>query len=127
MITTATETSAGRSRRVKSSLGELRLTSGQAEPLGVASHPRLSPYLELCCLQVSANASYEHTEKDVELFTGMRVPAKTQQRLGHRQTFALPQTEQALAELSAAGGKIRIRTPLGEEWRWLDLQRSALA
>lgn len=41
----------------------------QAEQLGVASHTRLSPYLELCCLRVSANASYAHTEKDVEMFT----------------------------------------------------------
>lgn len=88
--------------------------------MGVAAHTRLSPYLELCCLRVSANVSYEHTEKDVELFTGMRVPAKTQQRLVHRQTFELPQAEQPIEELSADGGKIRIRTPQGEECRWLD-------
>lgn len=69
---------------------------------------------------MSANVSYEHTEKDVELFTGMRVPAKTQQRLVHRQTFELPQAEQPIEELSADGGKIRIRTPQGEECRWLD-------
>lgn len=69
---------------------------------------------------MSANVSYEHTEKDVELFTGMRVPAKTQQRLVHRQTFELPQAEQRIEELSADGGKIRIRTPLKEECRWLD-------
>ncbi len=72
--------------RLKVSAGELSLTSGQAQQLGVAAHTRLSPYLELCCLRVSANVSYEHTEKDVELFTGMRVPAKTQQRSCHRQT-----------------------------------------
>lgn len=98
----------------------MSLTSGQAEQLGVVSHTRLSPYLELCCLRVSANVSYEHTEKDVELLTGIRVSAKTQQRLVHRQTFACPQSEEPLKELSADGGKIRIRTPLGEECRWLD-------
>jgi hypothetical protein len=54
------------------------------------------------------------------MFTGIRVPAKTQQRLVHRQTFVLPQAEQEIKELSADGGKIRIRTPLGEECRWLD-------
>ncbi len=32
----------------------------------------------------------------------------------------LPQTGQAIEELSADGGKIRIRTPVGEECRWLD-------
>ena len=74
----------------------------------------------MCCLRVSANVSDKHTEKDVELFTGIRVPAKTQQRLVQRQTFEWPETEQAMAELSADGGKIRIRTPLGEDCRWLD-------
>ncbi len=74
----------------------------------------------MCCLRVSANVSYEHTEKDVELFTGMRVPAKTQQRLVHRQTFGLPSSEQPIQEVSADGGKIRIRTSLGQECRWLD-------
>jgi hypothetical protein len=74
----------------------------------------------MCCLRVSANSSYEHTEADVTMFTGIRVPAKTQQRLVHRQTFELPQAEQEINELSADGGKIRIRTPVGEECRWLD-------
>lgn len=74
----------------------------------------------MCCLRVSANVSYEHTEKDIELFTGIRVPAKTQQRLVHRQTFELPTSEQPIQELSADGGKIRIRTPVGETCRWLD-------
>lgn len=74
----------------------------------------------MCCLRVSANVSYQHTEADIELFTGIRVPAKTQQRLVHRQTFELPQAEQPIAELSADGGKIRVRTPVGEECRWLD-------
>ncbi len=96
------------------------MTSRQAQQLGVASHTRLSPYLEMCCLRVSANVSYEHTQKDIELFTGIRVSAKTQQRLVQRQIFAWPQTEQPIEELSADGGKIRIRTPLGQACRWLD-------
>jgi len=74
----------------------------------------------MCCLRVSANVSYEHTAEDVEVFTGIRVPAKTQQRLMHRQQFELPQAPQTIEELSADGGKIRVRTPVGEECRWLD-------
>lgn len=38
----------------------------------------------------------------------------------HRQTFQLPLAKQPIEELSADDGKIRIRTPLGEECRWLD-------
>ena len=74
----------------------------------------------MCCLRVSANLSYEHSEEDVELFTGIRVPAKTQQRLVHRQTFELPESTQPIEELSADGGKIRGRTSVGQESRWLD-------
>lgn len=78
----------------------------------------------MCCLRdpegTPANVSYQVTQADVELFTGIRVAAKTQQRLVHRQTFELPQAEQAIEELSADGGKIRLRTPLGEACRWLD-------
>lgn len=36
--------------------------------------------LERCCLRVSANVSYQHTAEDIELFTGIRVSAKTQHR-----------------------------------------------
>lgn len=82
------------------------------------SHTQLSPALERCCLRVSANVSYQHAADDVELFTGMRVAATTQQRLVHRQPFALPYLEQPVEELSVDGGKIRLRTPLGQPCIW---------
>lgn len=49
--------------------------------------------LERCCLRVSANVSYQRTAEDIELFTGMRVSAKTQQRLVQRQSFETPPLE----------------------------------
>jgi len=58
---------------------------------------------------VSANVSYQHAEEDVELFTGIQVAAKTQQRLVHRQTL-MPEVKQFVEELSVDGG---IRTPKG--------------
>jgi len=61
--------------------------------------------------------------EDVELFTGIQVAAKTQQRLVHRQTFEMPEVKQFVEELSVDGGKIRIRTPKGT----LHLARGALA
>lgn len=108
----------GYRRRLKSLLGELPLTHHQAERLGVEAHTQLSPALELCCLRVSANVSYQQAAEDVELFTGVRVSATTQQRLVHRQTFPRPELEQPVAELSVDGGKIRLRTPLGEPCIW---------
>lgn len=69
--------------------------------------------------------SYEQAEQDVTYLTGVRVPAKTQQRLVHRQRFALPAIEQSIEELCVDGGKVRLRTPLGEACFWRDYKAVA--
>ena len=56
---------------------------------------------------MSANVSYEQAERDVDYLTGIRIPAKTQQRLVHRQTFLLPTVAEPLQELCVDGGKVR--------------------
>lgn len=66
-------------------------------------------------MRLSATVSYEQAERDIAYLTGIRVPAKTQQRLVHRQSFELPNVERPIAEVSVDGGKVRLRTPLGEE------------
>lgn len=76
--------------------------------------------MEKCCLIVSANVSYQNAAIDVKVLTGIEVSAKTQQRLVHRQKFQLPQSQQEIQELSVDGGKIRLRTPLGEPCIWRD-------
>ncbi len=86
---------------------------------------QLSPHLANCCLRLSATVSYEQAERDIAYLTGIRVPAKTQQRLVHRQTFELPEIEQAIAQLSVDGGKVRLRTPVGEECEWKDYKAIA--
>jgi len=50
----------------------------------------------------------------------MEVSRGTQQRLVHRQTFELPVVEGTAEEMSIDGGKVRLRTPLGEICRWQD-------
>lgn len=110
---------------MKSTLGALAITSKQAEKLEVLPHRQLSPHLENCCLRLSATVSYEQAEQDLAYLTGIRVPAKTQQRIVHRQTFDLPDVEQAIEELSVDGGKVRVRTPLGEECEWKDYKAIA--
>jgi hypothetical protein len=72
----------------------------------------------VCCLRVSANVSYQHAAEDVEMFTGIRISAATQQRLVHRHPLTPPQLEQPVKELSVDGGKIRLRTPLGQPCVW---------
>lgn len=93
----------------------------------MAAHRQLSPHLENCCLRVSANVSYAQASQDVAYLTGIRVPAKTQQRLVHQQHFAQPQADEALSELSVDGGKVRIRTPTGELCQWKDYKAIASA
>lgn len=96
------------------------MTTRQAEKLAIPPYRQLSPHLENCCLRLSANVSYEQAEHDVAYLTGIRVPAKTQQRLVHRQTFVLPSETEPIEELCVDGGKIRLRTPLGEACEWRD-------
>lgn len=88
---------------------------------------QLSPYLESCCVRASATVSYENAALDVEYYTGIHVPAKTQQRLVHRQEFMLPSVTAEVEELSVDGGKVRLRTPEGQECIAARLQGGAPA
>jgi hypothetical protein len=101
-------------------LGEITITEKQAKAVEVKARTQLSPYLEKCCLLVSANASYERTAQDIPVLTGMKVSRGSQQRLVHRQRFELPLVEGKVEEMSIDGGKVRIRTPEGEICRWQD-------
>lgn len=102
------------------------ITSKQTQQLGVASSNQLSPYLEICCLRVSANVSYEHAAADIEYFTGIQVSRSSQQRLVHRQNFGLPTPEDKVEELSVDGGNIRVRTTEGEICAWLGYKAISL-
>jgi hypothetical protein len=92
----------------------------QAEKLAVKAYSHWSPYLEKCCLLLSANESYARAAEDLEVLTGIAVSHSTQQRLVHRQTFDLPQGVATVEEMSIDGGKVRLRTPQGEPSEWRD-------
>ena len=94
------------------------ITSNQANKLEVKSHSQISPYLEACCLRISASVSYERTTEEIKYLTVIEISKSAQQRLIHRQEFELPQTESFVAELSVDGGNIRVRTPEGEPSSW---------
>lgn len=84
------------------------------------SRSKWSPYLEKCCLLLSANESYQRAEEDIEILTGIKVPHSTQQRMVHRQEFELPEIELETEEISIDGGKVRLRTPQGQACQWRD-------
>ena len=72
---------------------------------------------------VSANVSYQRSAEDIPVLTGMEISRGSQHRLVHRQDFELPvvgDEESQIEEISIDGGKVRIRTPLGEICRWQD-------
>lgn len=96
------------------------MSEKQAQILNLKAYSRWSPYLEQCCLLVSANASYERAAEDIAVLTGMKVSHSTQQRLVHRQTFESPQVERAVAEVSVDGGKVRLRTLQEQPSEWRD-------
>lgn len=94
------------------------ITNQQAERLQLKAGSQISPMLERWCLRVSANVSYQRTAEDIELFTGMRVSAKTQQRLVQRQSFETPLLEEPVEAVSIDGGTVRLVVEPGEEPRW---------
>lgn len=96
------------------------MSEKQAQILEVKAYTRWSPYLEQCCLLVSANESYERAAEDIEVLTGVKVSHSTQQRLVHRQIFELPQVEETVEEMSIDGGKVRLRTLQGQPSEWRD-------
>ncbi|NEO03266.1 MAG: hypothetical protein F6K50_50530 [Moorea sp. SIO3I7] len=57
---------------------------------------------------------------DIKVLTRMSVSHSTQQRLVHRQDFELPELEQTVEEMSVDGGKVRLRTAIGERSQWRD-------
>lgn len=102
------------------------MTEQQAQRLDIKAYTRWSPYLERCCLLVSANESYDCTADDIKVLIGVAVSHSTQQRLVHRQTFDNPQVETPVDEMSLDGGKVRLRTPRGQRCAWQDYKAVTL-
>jgi hypothetical protein len=69
-----------------------------------------------------ANESFENAEKDIEIMTGMKVSHSSQQRLVQRYEFAETEAKETVDSLSIDGGKVSLRTDLGEPSEWRDYQ-----
>ena len=77
--------------------------------------------MEKCCVLISANESYQMAEKDLEIFTGVKVSHSTLQRLVKRQEFDLPTSKQGVQEITLDGAKVRLRNDIkGEGCYWKD-------
>lgn len=102
------------------------MTEKQAEQLQVKPHGQISEYLEKCCLLVSSNNFYRRTAEDLARLTGMKISHSTQQRLVHRQPFSAIEGNEPIDTISIDGGKVRIRTPKGEQSAWNDYKAVTL-
>lgn len=99
-------------------LGELWLGPKQAKALCVKPRVKHSPYLEQCCLRMCAKAAYQQAETDVALLTGLRVSAKTQERMVKRAELPSPVSDEPVTEMALDGGMVRVRTPKGAPSQW---------
>jgi len=111
-------TASGRKRTIKSCVGEITLSSKQAQKLGVNKGSRLSPHLEKCCLLLVGNESFANAERDLKMLTGIYVSHSTQHRLLERYKLLPPETTEKVEALSIDGGNVRLRTHEGEESVW---------
>lgn len=64
--------------------------------------------------------SYENAAKDLETLLGLKVSHSTHQRLVQRSEFTSVSVSHEVEELSVDGGKVRLRTPVGQESVWKD-------
>ena len=66
-----------------------------------------------------AKTSYRQVEADVERLTGLKVSAKTQERMVARNPIDPPLVTEVVSEIALDGGMVRLVTPKGEpsEWR----------
>jgi hypothetical protein len=104
----------------------VKITSRQAEKLFFKKSTRNSPFLEKCCLLLTANCSFQNAEVDLEKLTGIKVSSSSQHRLVEKYNFPETAAHKPLESLSLDGGKVRVRTPLGEESQWRDYKAISL-
>ena len=102
------------------------ITDNLAQKLGLEPRSRLSPVLEKCSLRLCANESYQNAELELEALTGMKMAHSTLQRLVNRQNLQQPSALEAVSEVSLDGGKVRLRTPKGQECEWRDYKAARL-
>lgn len=78
--------------------------------LGIEPYQRLSPMLSKCCLILSANASFQDAENDIQVLTGIEVGHSTHHRQVKKVDLSPPNVKQKLTEVCLDGGKVRLRS-----------------
>jgi hypothetical protein len=77
-------------------------------------------------LLLVANESFARAEEDIKMMTGMAVSRSSQQRLVQRSEIEISEASGKIETLSIDGGKVRLRTPLGNKSEWKDYKAVSL-
>lgn len=103
---------------MKTCVGQIALSSKQAQRLELRKGTRISPHLRKCCLILVGNESFINAERDLEVLTGIRVAHSTQHRLVNQHQFPEPEIIHKADTISVDGGSVRIRTSQGKPSEW---------
>ena len=88
--------------------------------------------MEKCCLLLVANESFENAVilpqavEDIEMLTGIKVSSSSQHRLVKKYELKETLAKGRINTLSIDGGKVRLRTELGEKSQWKDYKAVSL-
>jgi hypothetical protein len=110
-------------RTLRTILGLVQLSRGQAQRLQIRAHSQNSPLLERCLLVCAAKSSFRQAEKDVEMLLGIAVSDSTLRRvaLSDQRPVSSPSVSPPLGLYSRAavdGGMVRLaEEESGTLWR----------
>jgi hypothetical protein len=120
------EKQSGKTRKVKSIIGEVEVSQKQARKLGLEGKTPISPSLRKCCLRACAKTSYQQAEEDLVEFMGIHVGHSTLHRLVERIELPLAQAQVTSEGVSVDGGKICLRGENKEGGQWRDYKLVSL-
>ena len=120
------ENQTGKTRKIKTIIGEIKIGRKQAKKLGLEEKVAISPNLKKCCLRACAKTSYQQAEEDLREFMGIKVGHSTLHRLVERVELPLSQTQIVSEGVSLDGGKICLRGANKEGGQWRDYKLVSL-
>ena len=120
------ENQSGKIRKIKSIIGQVKVSQKQARKLGLEGKTPISPSLRKCCLRACAKSSYQQAEEDLVEFMGIQVGHSTLHRLVERIELPLAQAQVVSEGVSVDGGKICLRGENKEGGQWRDYKLVSL-
>jgi hypothetical protein len=100
----------GKTRIIRSCIGDIKITNKQASPLGIELYRGFSPLREKCCLLLAANESFQDPENDLKVLIGIEFGYSKYHRQVEKVDLSRPNVKQKLTEVCLDGEKVRLRS-----------------